>query len=893
MVTTFGEIKISCFDEIEVLTEFKISQQPNKHPRAQFRGILKEDANVDEIKSRSQDILIQVIAEYKSGKELRLFVGYIEKFEIEVLDSETNELSVELIGTSCKLDQEWKNRSFQDVSKTHEDIMNKVLGIPVRWNTEQSRRIQMPVIQYNETDWQFLRRLSSIYEQPVIVNEKTNTYFLDVGSSLEQSGISLNHKFYKQGISKKYYELGGKTAGMSKKDFMYYEICCKEDASLGQTVVFKETTLVICKKTTELIDGELIYQYRLAGKNYSKVTRKFNDYFIGHTILGEVIETEAETLKLSLKLEDDEHLDDVAYPYQWTPETGNLVYCMPQIGTTVSLYFSDNDESSGKVVNCIRKNGTSSPKMGNTSNKHFTTEDGMLMDLNMDTINFATTEDENGLSFSNLNLVDKLGIYMETAGDFTLVADKKIEFHASCFFVGAFKGEIQLVGSLSTIAASFWMHYQFDAAGRKSYMRFTQTEFYSMIQDAPVPGVKKEVKKKSFWDIVGKVALGAVAVVAATAVVVGAVALCCTGVGVGVLVGIAAAGVASGGFTIGVMAYEECQSGADYSVQDYMKRGAAQAFIGAVTQALGVGALSKLGKASKIGKMRPLTQVLIKDSVGGTIDFAGNMTSTIVDNRMAGYAWDVDLREAAFASAATYGLFDSHVIKYGGNQLKNAAGKAITKNLPGCTKLMQNVGSKSKKLIEKIPGISQLGKYMDDGAEKAAKKDLARKEVGNAKKALKEAPTEKQIKSGEEALEKAKKSKRIAEQNRNKIVKKNKKKGKAGKKAIRQANNAQAEAKSAYKATRDGLQDMNSSRELAKESLSTAKSNVKKLSVPAGYCAITHTNELIYNFIKVDNRNENKLAFSRGEAVGAIDGYMKRFDYIKDMFEDESSWGTE
>lgn len=32
------------------------------------------------------------------------------------------------------------------------------------------------------------------------------------------------------------------------------------------------------------------------------------------------------------------------HAYQWTPDTGSAMYCMPKVGTKVTLYFPDNDD---------------------------------------------------------------------------------------------------------------------------------------------------------------------------------------------------------------------------------------------------------------------------------------------------------------------------------------------------------------------------------------------------------------------------------------------------------------------------------------------------------------------------------------------------------------------
>ncbi|MFQ8776468.1 MAG: hypothetical protein ACLR78_01970 [Roseburia sp.] len=65
-----------------------------------------------------------------------------------------------------------------------------------------------------------------------------------------------------------------------------------------------------------------------------------------------------------------------AYFYQWVPDTGSVMYCMPEKGTTVSLYFPDEDERNAIAVSCIRENGAKCQAMTDTEMKEFRKSDG-------------------------------------------------------------------------------------------------------------------------------------------------------------------------------------------------------------------------------------------------------------------------------------------------------------------------------------------------------------------------------------------------------------------------------------------------------------------------------------------------------------------------------------
>ena len=67
-----------------------------------------------------------------------------------------------------------------------------------------------------------------------------------------------------------------------------------------------------------------------------QVQTEYNEMFTGMSILGTIQKVSGETMEIALRLRDDTD-KPVYYAYDWRPEVGNLMYCMPKVGTTVSL----------------------------------------------------------------------------------------------------------------------------------------------------------------------------------------------------------------------------------------------------------------------------------------------------------------------------------------------------------------------------------------------------------------------------------------------------------------------------------------------------------------------------------------------------------------------------
>ena len=74
----------------------------------------------------------------------------------------------------------------------------------------------------------------------------------------------------------------------------------------------------------------------------------FNSRIAGLMLEGEVINTEKE--KVFVKFDIDGSKGEALYPYPWTPITGNIMYCMPERGAKVGVYFGCSDEKEASAI---------------------------------------------------------------------------------------------------------------------------------------------------------------------------------------------------------------------------------------------------------------------------------------------------------------------------------------------------------------------------------------------------------------------------------------------------------------------------------------------------------------------------------------------------------------
>ena len=592
------------------------------------------------------------------------------------------------------MDRVKRSRSFQDVKETYSQIAQKVASeypdgavIPT---VGLDNPMGVPVIQYRETDWEFMKRMAS-WCGGVVVPETHYSYpRLWFGFPERAFTCTFPEDYYTTGISQRYYELGGPVAGYERSDFLYYDVCSSQSCDLGWYTVFKGQEFLIYEKWGKMERGELIFTYRLGKPGLGWGRKRYNDKISGMTILGEVLSTERETVQLKLDI-DEGWNPGGPYPYTWRPETGNMMYCMPQVGTRVSLYFPNYDEQMAMAVNCVRTNGGSCTRMSDPSKRSFVTEHGKEMNLYPQEMSLL------GGANGMVKLEDETGISISTDKGIMVVALGPVSISGKVAVATALMGEVVmakgniLTGEMKTTQVQS-NQYDLLAADFTRIEGWNQQTFEAY-DDTPQEG------SFDWGGLIGNVLAGLA--------VVGAVALTLATFG-------AAAPVIIGAVAVGTTAVigqtmSDYASGAVSSVETYMITG----FMGAVAGAVSGGVGAMVEGAIPAGA----TALAKMGIVGGS-----GVLETLIENTIMGQeTTGTDMVFAFVASAGLFGIGDNLIpilnqTKRGGQALESmldGAGRSIDNALNSVDNVLSSAArqagntldSTSKELYETLDDI--------------------------------------------------------------------------------------------------------------------------------------------------------------------------------------------
>ena len=335
---------------MEKILDFQTREIPGEHARGNFRLLLSEN----ETGINGLNAPIQLCGHGNTAGAL--FCGYQEKVEIKE-EGRYRIADVQAVSGTILLDQKKCNRVFQKKAQTYMGIANTVTA-----DTEHSACI-LPgsdmqtggtLIQYQETDWNFLKRMASQLGLPLVpdISYYYPRFYLGLPEGEKKElGEILSCDICFDG---RYYAVSGRCT-VDRKDFICYDVVTGTRLSLGDRVTYEGRELTVSRKKTELVRGEVIFTYRLAGSSYTWVPWEDNLDYTGMSFVGAIVGTQGEQVEVAF---DIDQTAAGGNRYGFAPATGNLMYCMPQKGTKTSLYIGNGDEAQGIATGCIRTNGS-------------------------------------------------------------------------------------------------------------------------------------------------------------------------------------------------------------------------------------------------------------------------------------------------------------------------------------------------------------------------------------------------------------------------------------------------------------------------------------------------------------------------------------------------------
>ncbi|AGF57428.1 hypothetical protein B0P06_004273 [Clostridium saccharoperbutylacetonicum] len=356
----YRQIGISTF-ELEYIKSFKVEASINNHSSLDLVGILPVDKKDDDIHT-SNNTPIEVYATTEEGKKT-IFIGIITEIKVKKF-AEYYELHIKAKSYTYLMDIRKKQRSFQNINF---DI-NNLIGLIIKPYYKKAYNCYVddePLnrlwVQYNETDWEFIKRIASYYNAGIYANNTLEGvhFFVDT-PELQRKNLEINEYIATKLIEDYDSIRENDLPNASEVNYITYKVKSYELLELGDNISFKNLQFYVSEFVYEIKDNESILEntYVIRLKGGLKQKRLYGENLAGVSLEGSVLAVTGDKIKVKLDI-DQEQDSSTAYWFKYSTlaasSDGSGWYFMPEINDRVRVYFPANDEKDAFAISCIQQ----------------------------------------------------------------------------------------------------------------------------------------------------------------------------------------------------------------------------------------------------------------------------------------------------------------------------------------------------------------------------------------------------------------------------------------------------------------------------------------------------------------------------------------------------------
>lgn len=438
-VITYGDVSLELPFTFVSLEEVRISQELNDHATAYLSGIVEEDKK-SEIESQVKEhTLCKILL-----KDEAAFTGVPADFRMKYVRGLLR-VELELISMSTKMDTSKKKRSFQNLAVSYGEIIESVVKEYGGYTSAAAYKSvcpKAPVIQYEETDWEFIRRMAShagTYILPDVASTNPNIY---VGEHNTAEANEQSADYVMQRNLKNYQIFKENGVSCSMQDYELFELESLCNYQAGSKINYQGRIYTIIRKEGAIDRGAFVFVYTLQAEQGTRVMEYYNENIQGVSINGKVLEvSEGYKLKIHLFIDDKQESEN-AYAYQFaTPYASEGTtgwYAMPEAGEIVSLFIPSNDERKAYITKVSQKDGSKCSYTADPTTRYMGIPDKSELKITKQEIKFELKGEGIYLSMSQDS-----GVTVSSKKEIDMMTEDDMSFKSSSFSATA-KGKINL-----------------------------------------------------------------------------------------------------------------------------------------------------------------------------------------------------------------------------------------------------------------------------------------------------------------------------------------------------------------------------------------------------------------------------------------------------------------
>lgn len=386
---------------------------------------------------------LEVLLHGEGGAE-PVFVGIITDIRM-CEEGKVRTVRIEGKSRSWLMDRTRQSRSFQntkmsfqalvrDVLKNYEDYTeDSLIYVPV------DQKIGSLLVQYEETDWEFLQRALSLAGLALTPDSRQKGLKLYAGVPSLTETVIPHHILEMDKDMETYYLLKANGRSVCAADFTRYRVSSERILGIFEPIAVQGQFLTVASCEYSFETQEMTGVYSLQSHKALIKTASYPMHLIGVAMKGKVVKVSGTKVQVAMGI-DGRHTKRAVYwfPYSTLSASadGSGWYCMPEKGDEVRIYFPSKQEAEAIALSAVSNYNAprdgSRDRMSDPNSRYLRTKSGQELALAPDYMKLSCGEDASSVTIQTDGKVivqAKTKVSAESQEELTLHAEEELIFH--------------------------------------------------------------------------------------------------------------------------------------------------------------------------------------------------------------------------------------------------------------------------------------------------------------------------------------------------------------------------------------------------------------------------------------------------------------------------------
>ncbi|WP_256026136.1 contractile injection system protein, VgrG/Pvc8 family, partial [Paenibacillus polymyxa] len=345
------------------IEQLQITRTINDHAYLYISGMLSEEQGAACISHNIEQEPIAIRQLNDQGQSLRrLFHGIVTRMSVHCVRG-VYTFELEAASHSYQMDIKRKRLSYQDIHRTYDGLVTALVrkyqyGDAIDTISNHAK-LETFVLQYEETDWAFLKRLASRFGSVLVPEVTAASPKVFFGMPEGKQHKVERDVFYR--VRKTFHELDAEKPGERAGSYVTYMIESLQYYALGDLITLpigQGKELVVVRAVTTLADGLLHTRYDLQAEQDIRYARYENDQATGISLTGTVLKVQQDFVQLQLDIDPKQDPAKACWfpvATRYVAEEHSGWYDMPEVGEQVELYLPTHREQDAYVTDSVRQ----------------------------------------------------------------------------------------------------------------------------------------------------------------------------------------------------------------------------------------------------------------------------------------------------------------------------------------------------------------------------------------------------------------------------------------------------------------------------------------------------------------------------------------------------------